>query len=83
MTSEGPYPLHDFTSSGLTHTNRDYAELLNNKREAGPYTEKNFGLIDIEWDAPAGPKVILRAFGLHGAEAFRSEVPLSKLQPGK
>ncbi len=80
ITDEAPYPLYDFTSSGMTHTNPAYAELLNNKRVAGPLTEENFGLIDIEWDAPDGPMVILRAFGLKGTEAFRREIPLSKLQ---
>ncbi len=79
-TDEGPYPLYDFTSSGLTHTNPAYAELRNKWRVAGPYTEFNFGLVDIKWDAPDSPLVILRAFGLQGTEAIRSQVPLSRLQ---
>ena len=31
-TDEGPYPLYDFTSSGLTNSNKDWAAAVNNHR---------------------------------------------------
>ena len=39
-TTEGPYPLVDFTSSGMTHTTPAYSGLRNGKRISGPYTDR-------------------------------------------
>lgn len=44
-----PYPLYDFTSSGLTHIRSGLAE--NNKSRVGDLiVKKNFGLLKIRWE---------------------------------
>lgn len=78
-TDEAPYPLYDFTSSGLTHTTPAYAQLRNRWRSAGPYTEINFGMIEVDWERPSGPQVSLRAFGLQNVEAFNIQISLDQL----
>mgnify|MGYP001819657750 CR=1 FL=1 len=80
-TDEGPYPLIDFTSSGLTHVNATYPEAPNRYRVAGPFVELNFGLVEIDWDAEGGPVVEMAAIGVDGRRAFEYEVPLVSLAP--
>jgi alkaline phosphatase D len=77
LTNEGPYPLVDFTSSGLTHVNRDYPKADNRYRVAGPFVELSFGLLEIDWEASGGESVTLSAVGLEGQKAF--EYRLNKL----
>jgi alkaline phosphatase D len=77
LTDEGPYPLVDFTSSGLTHVNRGYPKADNHYRVAGPYVEPSFGLVEINWEAKGGVSVTLAAVGLNGQKAF--EYQLNKL----
>jgi alkaline phosphatase D len=77
-TDEGPYPLHDFTSSGLTHVNETYAEVPNLHRVAGPCVDPNFGLVEIDWES--SPLVTLRAIGIDGTVAFEHEVSLAALR---
>ncbi len=62
--------LLDFTSSGLTHTEPVYAAAPNPARVAGPFTELNFGLIEVDWDAEGGPLVRLSAVGADGSVGF-------------
>lgn len=78
-TDEGPYPLHDFTSSGLTHVNEAYAEVPNPYRVAGPCADLNFGLVEIDWEGADGPLITLRAVGIDGTAAFEYEVSLATL----
>ena len=42
-----PYPLYDFTCSGLTHTWSEYWEEKNHYRVGDLIIQKNFGLLDI------------------------------------
>jgi alkaline phosphatase D len=56
-----PYPLYDFTSSGLTHTWESGWE-ENMYRVGDMIKEKNFGMILIDWSAPA-PRVTLQVRG--------------------
>ncbi|MFC2126143.1 alkaline phosphatase D family protein [Bacteroidota bacterium] len=57
-----PYPLYDFTSSGLTHT-WDNASIEPNKHRVSDFIiAKNFGLINIDWK-PEGPEVLLQIKG--------------------
>ncbi|SFB77000.1 alkaline phosphatase D [Tropicimonas isoalkanivorans] len=79
-TTEGPYPLTDFTSSGLTHSTPAYAELKNSKRVAGPFTGVNFGEIDIRWEDPEGTNVILTCLDAEGSAQFEHTVQLSSLK---
>ena len=74
VTLEGPYPIHEFTSSGLTHTNEGYAEIGNPYRTAGPSTVLNFGLVEIDWTAEPGPSVTFQAIGLDGGVVFEGPV---------
>jgi alkaline phosphatase D len=80
-SDEGPYPLYDFTSSGMTHTTPAYAELRNRRRIAGPFTGFNFGLIEIDWEKLAGPQVRLTAFGVNGEPGFSNTIKLGELIP--
>jgi alkaline phosphatase D len=77
-TDEGPYPLYDFTSSGLTNSHAGWAAAVNTRRVgAEAYAKPTFGLIEIDWDAGA---VSLQARGLEGETAFEVKVPLSELR---
>ncbi len=78
-TGEGPYPLYDFTSSGLTHNSVAYAEYNNPYRVAGPYAKNNFGLVEIDWGGPA-TTISLKTIGLDGTTAFEHEISLAELQ---
>jgi alkaline phosphatase D len=70
MTLEGyPYPVYDFTSSGLTHTwNRGEPE-PNRYREGLFLIKKNFGLIEIDWQG-SKPALSLQVRG-HADSVFQ------------
>ncbi len=62
MQLEGlPYPLYDFTSSGMTHF-RSGVEETNRFREGGMFVKKNFGVLKISWNGTK-PIVALQARG--------------------
>jgi alkaline phosphatase D len=46
-----PYPVYDITSSGLTHSYEE-ADEPNRHREGEIVSQKNFGLIQINWTEP-------------------------------
>ncbi|SDE75653.1 alkaline phosphatase D family protein [Ruegeria marina] len=79
-TDEGPYPLTDFTSSGLTHSTPAYAELKNSRRVAGPFTGFNFGEINIRWEDTEGTIVELTCLDSEGSVQFEHIVQLSALK---
>lgn len=79
-TDDGPYPLYDFTSSGLTHTNPAYAKAVNSYRVAGPFVEENFGLVEIDWDVRPHPVITFKAIGADGSVAFEHQLTLDTLQ---
>jgi alkaline phosphatase D len=82
-TADGPYPLTDFTSSGLTHSSAGWAAAVNRHR-VGPraYAEPTFGLIEIDWEAPS-PVVSLQARDLKGRPALEVTLRLGELRiPG-
>jgi len=79
-TDEGPYPLHDFSSSGLTHVNEDYPKAPNRYRVAGPFIDLNFGLVEIDWDARPSPLITMKAIGVDGTVAFDHAVSLTALR---
>ncbi len=79
-TMDGPYPLVDFTSSGLTHVNEEYAKAKNSYRVAGPYAEVNFGLIEIDWSDHTGPSITLKTIGIDGKTAFEHTILMSSLE---
>lgn len=48
-TIAGQYPIYDFTSSGLTHT--EYSERPSQYRIGDVYRNFSFGMINIDWNA--------------------------------
>jgi len=70
-TRIGDRKLIDFTSSGLTHSNPDYAAADNPYRVAGPYDDLNFGLLEIDWDAQPAPAIQLKAMDKDGVPVFQ------------
>ena len=80
QTDEGSYPLTDFTSSGMTHSEPAYAELNNSRRIVGPFTGFNFGEISIAWDAPTGLEVTLTCRDADGRQQFDHVVQVSNLR---
>lgn len=51
--------LVDFTASGLTHTNKVYANANNKYRVSNVYDDINFGIVEIDWDATPSPSIKL------------------------
>jgi alkaline phosphatase D len=82
-TDDGPYPLHDFTSSGLTNCNPVWAAAINTHRVGGQvYAKPTFGLLEFDWEAPV-PTLTMRAKGLAGETAFEVKISRDTLKPGK
>ncbi len=73
------YPLLEFTASGLTHINADYAQVHNPYRMQGPVGRTHVGLVEIDWTREGGPRVRLRAIGEDGSTLLDHEVPLRTL----
>ena len=78
-TDEGPYPLTDFTASGLTHVNEEYPKFENRYRVAGPLVEVNFGLVEIDWGAEPSPTITLRAINVEREVSFEHTVRVADL----
>ncbi|MEI6408319.1 MAG: alkaline phosphatase D family protein [Bacteroidota bacterium] len=57
-----PYPLYDFTSSGLTHIRSGNTE-VNKLRVGDMIVKKNFGILKIRWEAEH-PVVTMQVHGL-------------------
>jgi alkaline phosphatase D len=76
----GPYPLYDFTSSGMTHTSPAGAGRRNSRRVSGMvYDGLNFGTVSIDW-AQSDPLITLRAHQVEGTVAFEFKLFLSELR---
>ncbi len=58
-----PYPLYDFTSSGLTHIRSGTSE-TNKMRVGDMIVKRNFGLLKINWDQDH-PIVTMQVRGVH------------------
>jgi alkaline phosphatase D len=78
-TDVGPYPLVDFTSSGLTHVSEVYAGVDNPYRVKGPLADLNFGLVEIDWEAGGGPAITFSAIGLDGVTQFEHQLAFAEL----
>lgn len=79
-TGEGPYRLFDFTSSGMTHTTPEYAVLRNRRRVAGPITTFNFGMIDLNWNAPDRGEIAMTAMDGTGRPGLVHTVQIQELR---
>jgi alkaline phosphatase D len=82
-TDDGPYPLFDFTSSGLSKVHPGWAAATNNHRVSpSAYAKPNFGLLEIDWN-PKNPSISMQARGLSGEVAFELKVMLAALRAGR
>lgn len=73
-----PYPMWDFTSSGMTDPTREFSEP--NRYRVGPVLKRtNFGVIRIDWSA--GPKLQFEGRGEFGQVLMQQSVALPSLQP--
>lgn len=66
----------DFTSSGLTHINKKYADIKNNYRIQGPFIDLNFGFIEIDWGRGT---IALKVIGLDGKTGYEYTSKIEKL----
>ncbi len=73
-----PYPLFEFTSSGLTHTNAFFN--LKNKYRMFLLRQTNFGLIDITRNQD-NVALHLQLYDTKGTLQTYHQIPLSSLQP--
>lgn len=64
------YPIFDFTSSGLTHTWGSRWEEPNELRMGNLIIEKNYGVLEIEWNNKK-PSITFLVKGKNGAEFLR------------
>lgn len=90
------YPLYDFTASAMTKSRGTTFEAqlghatpwavqtsyeLNRHRLGSTIVYNNFGLIEIDWAAPAGPLLTLSLHLDRGTEVLRHRIPLPTLRP--
>lgn len=79
-TDAGPYPLHDFTSSGLTNSHAGWAAAVNTHRaSATAYAKPTFGLVEIDWSGPVST-LSLQARNLQGEAEFEVKIPRDQLK---
>ncbi len=74
----GPYPMWDFTSSGL---NQDEPHPIqpNRFRRGSVHRAINFGVIDVDWDQ-TDPEICLRGVGGNGETLVTQTIRLSALR---
>ena len=76
QSDEGPYPMIDFTSSPLAAPSVGNESLANSRRISDTYSDYNFGLIEIDWEAEPAPMVTLRLLDRQAEEVLRHEIAL-------
>ncbi len=75
-----PYPLWDFTSSGLTET---WPVLPPNSRRVGEaWREPNFGLLQIDWSDPAVVRVTAQVRDVTSAVRIEQQLDTRELRVG-
>jgi alkaline phosphatase D len=75
-----PYPLWDFTSSGLTET---WPVLPPNSRRVGEaWREPNFGLLQIDWSDPAAVRVTAQVRDVTSAVRIEQRLDTRELRVG-
>ena len=75
-----PYPLWDFTSSGLTET---WPVLPPNSRRVGEaWREPNFGLLQIDWSDPAAVRVTAQVRDVTSAVRIEQQLDTRELRVG-
>lgn len=71
------YPIYDFTSSGLTHT--EYNPSNNPYRIGDAYRQYNFGVVNIDWNA-SPVNITLETCAFNGTVAKQISIPLDELK---
>jgi len=82
-TNEGPYPLVDFTSSALAAPSVGNEKFKNSLRISKTYSELNYGLVEIDWQAQPAPQVTLKVIGLDGKVVFKQEISSNEMRVGE
>jgi len=77
-----PYPLYDLTASSLNQPQGSGKREEPNAHRLGPrFRDPNFGTLEIDWDAPAGPTVTLAIRDVNGGVVHAEHVRLADLAP--
>ena len=72
------YPIYDFTSSGLTHSNFFMKNSYENSNRISPLNvKKNFGIIKIDWTLK---KLILESRGKNNQLFFSKEIGFGEIE---
>jgi alkaline phosphatase D len=71
------YPLHELTSSGLTHSYANMVDEPNRHRVGKFYTRLNFGVVRVDWSRR---EVALETHGNEGNVPIRKTIPLETLR---
>lgn len=74
-----PYPIWDFTISGMTDKFREVNE-HNTYRLGGIFRQSHFGTVTIRWDADGGPQVDLKAIDDTGKVLNHQVVKVNELK---
>ncbi len=78
-TDEGPYPLIDFTSSGITNSYKRASRAVNSYRVGKAYAKPNFGLTQIDWNG-GETAITLQTISVEGQVVIEHRINLSELQ---
>lgn len=76
-----PYPMWDFTSSGLNQGGDGFVDEPNRYRVGPALRSPNFGLIEIDWDASTGPLVTFEARNADDDVLLGESIELATLAP--
>lgn len=77
-----PYPLYDLTASSLNQPQGSGKRDEPNAHRLGPrFRDANFGAVEIDWDAPAGPTITLAIHDVDGGIVHAEHVRLTDLSP--
>ena len=76
VDTTGPYPLYDFTSSGMTHSGKAWSRAVNSLRVGNAYSGLNFGLITFDW---ANKSLTLESKSAEGEAVIQNDLLLSDL----
>lgn len=73
-TDEGPYPIYEFTSSPLSNISTSRYRYRNSYRISTAHTGSSFGLIEIDWQSAAHPRVTLKAIDVEGQVVIQQQI---------
>lgn len=76
-----PYPIWDFTSSGLNERSESRVDEPNLFRVGPSLRQANFGLLHIDWEAPTGPLLTFEARDDRDRILVAQAVEISSLVP--